>query len=155
MTRIAHALCMLALFPLLAAEPQGFRLWPSSEVKDYGKKMAPKLNAQKLALEQLGTFGNHQIMAAYREATGLVEMHDKFADFFIASAGEATLVVGGTVVGAKTVGPGEVRGTSIQGGVTKRLLPGDVAYIPPRTPHHVKVEPGAKPFTWLIVKVEQ
>jgi mannose-6-phosphate isomerase-like protein (cupin superfamily) len=147
----AAALCL----PLAAAEPPGVVQWTAAEMRAYGKKLAPKMNELKVATEQLGKFGRYSTMVAYREASGEAEVHETVTDIFVVSAGEATLVVGGKVIGGKSTGPGEIRGASIEGGVTKKLAPGDVVHIPPNTPHQVTLAPGARPFTYMIVKIEK
>jgi mannose-6-phosphate isomerase-like protein (cupin superfamily) len=141
--------------PLVAADPAGVMQWPAAEMRVYGKKLAPKMNELKVATEQLGKFGKHSAMVAYREASGEAEVHETVADIFIVNAGEATLVVGGKVIGGKSTGPGEIRGASIEGGVKKKLLAGDVCHIPANLPHQVVLAPGAKPFTYMIVKIEK
>lgn len=148
-------LILILSLPLVAADPAGVVHWPAAEMKTYGKKLAPKMNEQKVATEQFGKFGKHSAMVAYREASGEAEVHEVVADIFIVEAGEATLVVGGKVLGGKTTGPGEIRGKSIEGGVKKKLLPGDVVNIPANLPHQVLLAPGAKPFTYMIVKIEK
>ncbi len=148
-------LVLILSLPLVAADPAGVVHWPAAEMKAYGKKLAPKMTEQKVATEQLGKFGKHSAMVAYREASGEAEVHEAVADIFVVEAGEATLVVGGKVIGGKTTGPGEIRGKSIEGGVKKKLLPGDVVNIPANLPHQVLLAPGAKPFTYMIVKVEK
>ena len=140
--------------PLAAAEPAGFAYWPGAELRAYGKKLAPKMNPQKVATEQLGKWGNHLTMIAYREADGEVEVHEKVADIFIVQAGEGILVVGGKVIGGKSTGPGEIRGKSIQGGVRKNLAPGDVCHIPANTPHQTLLAPGSKSISYMVVKIE-
>lgn len=148
-------LVLILSLPLVAADPAGVVHWPAAEMKAYGKKLAPKMSEQKVATEQLCKFGKHSAMVAYREASGEAEVHEVVADIFIVEAGEATLVVGGKVLGGKTTGPGEIRGKSIEGGVKKKLLPGDVVNIPANLPHQVLLAPGAKPFTYMIVKIEK
>ena len=49
--------------------------------------------------------------------------------------GEATLVAGGTMVGAKRTSPDQMVATSIEGGEPYRLTKGDVITIPAKTPH--------------------
>lgn len=49
-------------------------------------------------------------MVIHRESSGQAEWHEKQADLFIVESGEATLVVGGTVVDPKTTEPNEIRG---------------------------------------------
>ena len=50
-------------------------------------------------------------------------------------SGYATLVTGGTMTEAKQENPTWVRGTAIEGGVTRRVGPGDIIIIPGHTPH--------------------
>ncbi len=66
---------------------------------------------------------------------------------------EATLIVGGTMVEPKTVKPHEVRGSSIDGGETKPLGPGDIVHIPANIPHQMKIRSGTK-FTYTVIKVD-
>ena len=142
------------MFAVAAGDPPGFAFWPSAALKGFEKKLAPKLDEKKVASEQLGKFGKHLVMVAHREGSGESELHETVADVFVAQSGEATLVVGGKLAGGKTTAPGEVRGTSIEGGVRRKLGAGDVAHIPENTPHQLLLEEG-KQFTYLIVKVEK
>jgi hypothetical protein len=52
-------------------------------------------------------------------------------------SGSGTLVTGGTITGTKTVvGPASAnRGERIEGGVTRKMVAGDIVIIPGRTPH--------------------
>lgn len=51
--------------------------------------------------------------------------------------GSATLVTGGTMVNATrpSANSTSLRGTAIEGGVSRRIVPGDVIVIPGHTPH--------------------
>jgi len=136
----------------LAAEPPGYVRWPAAELRGLAQKLAPKMSAQKLAMEQLGKFGSYSVMVAYREADGEAELHETQHDVFIVESGEGVVVLGGEVQGGRTTAPGEIRGPSIKGGRTMPLGAGDVVSIPARTPHQVLVKPGGK-VTYLIVKI--
>ena len=153
MKRILVIAVVATLTTLWAAEPAGFSLWSGKTMQTYGKILAPKMNAQKVATETLGGYGNHSVMVAYREASGEAELHENQADIFIVQSGQATLVVGGTIAGGRSTAPGEIRGTSISGGEKKPLAEGDIVHIPARVPHQVLLENG-RPFTYLIVKVD-
>jgi len=153
MKLIATAL-LFAGFVLHAAEPAGFTLWKGSELKGFGKTLAPKMNAQKLATQQLTSFGNYLFMVAHREASGEAEVHHIVADIFVVQSGEATLVYGGEVVDGKTSAPNEIRGPSIKNGMEKVLTAGDVVTIPAKMPHQLKLAPG-KEFTYFVVKMTQ
>jgi mannose-6-phosphate isomerase-like protein (cupin superfamily) len=153
MNKTALAVAVLAGVPLMSAEPTGIVVWSGSELKGYGKKLAPKVNEKKFASQRLATFGNHLTMIAHREANGEAEVHETQADFFVVQSGEATLAVGGTVVDAKTTAPGEVRGPSIKGAERKPLAAGDIVHIPAGVPHQLLV-PAGKEFTYFVIKVD-
>jgi mannose-6-phosphate isomerase-like protein (cupin superfamily) len=145
---------LAACAALAAADPAGFALWKGAELKSYEKKLAPKIDAHKVATESLGNFGNHSFMVAHREGSGQAELHEKQADLFIVQSGEGTLVVGGTVVDPRTTEPNEIRGPSIKDGVSKHLGPGDVVHIPAKTPHQLMVDAG-KQITYAVMKVNE
>jgi len=94
---------------------------------------------------------NYKVHASRREAPGQVEVHTKDTDIIHVLTGTATFITGGTMVGAKSTGPEEVRGVSVQGGETRQLQPGDVIIVPNGTPHWFKEVPG--PMTYYVVKV--
>jgi len=151
--KTALALLLLSPLPLIAADPTGFVIWPGSELKGYGQKLAPKVNEKKVASERLATWGNHLAMIAHREGDGEAELHETQADIFVVQSGAATLVVGGEMVDGKTTAPGEVRAPSIKGGERKALGPGDIVHIPAMVPHQLLV-PAGKEFTYFVVKID-
>ncbi len=148
-----HLLLISTALVLVAAEPAGFVHWRAGELKSYSSKLAPKMDAGKLAFEAIGKFGNHSVLIAHREGSGEAEVHETQADIFIVEEGRATLVYGGQIVDAKMTTPGEIRGPSIRGGERTMLAPGDVVHIPVKVPHQLLLEPGAK-FTYAIVKID-
>jgi hypothetical protein len=95
---------LLAIAPLMAADPPGFVIWP--------KGVPPADLTGKL------DFGNHALSISHRDNNGAVEVHQKLVDVLVMQSGEATLVVGGEVIGSRTTGPGEIQGDSIKGGVS-------------------------------------
>jgi glc operon protein GlcG len=74
-------------------------------------------------------------------AAGQVEVHEKETDIFYVIDGQATLVTGGTMIGGKSTGPNQLRGTDIQGGETRHLTKGDVVVVPAGVPHWFKEVP--------------
>lgn len=136
-----------------AADPDGFALWKGTEIKKTGTELAGKIDDQKFAWQSLATYSNHLLGISHREGDGSAELHETQADILIVQEGEATLVVGGTMVAPKTVQPHEVRGTSIEGGVTRQLTLGDIIHIPAKVPHQMKI-PAGKKFTYLVIKVD-
>jgi mannose-6-phosphate isomerase-like protein (cupin superfamily) len=145
---------LLMLIPMFAADPPGFTMWKASDLKAEEKKLVGKMSDKKVASETLASYGNHLTMLAHREGDGEVEVHDKMADVFYVVSGEASLIVGGTVVGGHTTAPGEIRGTSITGGEKKALSAGDAVHIPAKVPHQMLVANGKK-ITYFVVKVEE
>ena len=92
----------------------------------------------------------YQINTARRTAPGQAEVHVTDADVMYILDGEVTMVTGGTVVEAKTVSPGEIRGAGIAGGETRHLGKGDMIVIPKNTPHWMKEVDGT--LLYLVVK---
>lgn len=136
-----------------SSEPQGFELWKAPQLKALQSKLSASLDAQKFAVQNLGTFGNHSFMLAHREGNGQAELHETQNDVFFVQSGQATLVLGGTVVQPKTVAPHEIRGSSISGGTQETLGPGDVVHIPVGVPHQLFVGAGSQ-FTYFVVKID-
>jgi mannose-6-phosphate isomerase-like protein (cupin superfamily) len=145
---------LLILIPMFAADPPGVVVWKASELKAKDKELAGKMSDKHIASETLATFGNHLTMLAHREGDGEVEVHDKMADVLVIQSGEATLILGGTVVGGHASAPGEIRGTSITGGEKKTLGAGDAVHIPAKVPHQMLVANGKK-VSYFVVKVEE
>jgi mannose-6-phosphate isomerase-like protein (cupin superfamily) len=138
---------------LQASDPPGFALWKGAAVKNAGQELSGKMDDQKFAWQSLGTYDNHLVGISHREGDGSAELHQTQVDILIVESGEATLIVGGTMVAPKTVKPNEVRGTSIDGGEVKQLGPGDILHIPANVPHQLKIPAGTK-FTYLVIKVD-
>jgi mannose-6-phosphate isomerase-like protein (cupin superfamily) len=95
--------------------------------------------------------GNYMVHASRRDSEGQVEIHVKDADVIYMLEGTTTFVTGGTVIGGKTTAADEIRGTSIQGGETRKLTKGDVITVPKGTPHWFKDVSG--PVLYYVVKV--
>ena len=94
------------------------------------------------------------IVLAQRRGAGEVEVHEKTNHVFIIVEGEATLVTGGTLIGARETAPGQRRASSVQGGQVYHLTKGDVITIPAKTPHWFKDVP-TKTIAYYAVNTEQ
>ena len=132
----------------------GVQVWRSTDIAAKGAALAQKLDAQKVASETIAKEGNRTFMIAHREGSGVAEWHEKDADVMFISAGQVTMVYGGTIVDAKTTAPGEMRGPSIRGGTEAKLGAGDVLHIPAKVAHQMILAPGAK-VTYFVTKVVQ
>jgi mannose-6-phosphate isomerase-like protein (cupin superfamily) len=106
------------------------------------------------ASAKLDEYPNHYTMIAVRHKDGGAEIHENFADFFYVLEGGATLLTGGTVVGGKTVSPGEIRGTAVEHGIQTTLSQGDVVHIPASLPHQLLVPKGGT-LIYFVIKVKE
>jgi len=91
-----------------------------------------------------------KVMASRREKVGQAEIHVTDTDIFIVLEGNATIAIGGKMLDAKEVSPGEIRGSGIDGGTEYSLEKGVVLTVPRNTPHWIKqTRPG---FRYFVVK---
>ncbi|HEX3891390.1 MAG TPA: hypothetical protein VHW46_02360 [Terracidiphilus sp.] len=118
----------------------------------YLKKLARA--SEGSASEVLRQYPQHAIHLLVRSRNGGAEQHALFADLFIVIEGRAALLTGGTITEAKTIAPGEIRGSSIHGGIQQDLRAGDLAHVPAGLPHQMLVS-GDKFVTCLVLKIEQ
>jgi mannose-6-phosphate isomerase-like protein (cupin superfamily) len=125
-------------------------IYTPQDLQAAGHKLAQK--GAPFASEPLQKYEGHYTMLAYREATGSAEVHEKEADVFVAVEGSASILTGGKLVSPHTEKPGELRGTSIEGGERHALPQGSIIHIPAGTPHQLLIEKG-QPFTYFVVKV--
>ena len=148
----AITLTSLALAALMAAAVPGFVHWSGAELQSWNAKLASQMKGKTSQGTDLAKFGNHWSSITRRSADGEAEVHEKVTDVFIAEAGEATLITGGTVKSPRTESPGEIRGASIEGGQRVTLRPGDIVHIPANMPHQLLVK---KEFLYFVTKVQE
>ena len=146
---ILLALTLLFTILLVAADPDGYAQYSSADLKT--RVDAAKPDDHKVRMDRVANWGNHSLLAIRREGDGEAEVHDTQVDVIFVKSGEGTLVLGGTVVEPRTTAPGETRGKSIKGGVSKKMAAGDVIHIPAKIPHQMLVP---KALSFEVVKVE-
>jgi mannose-6-phosphate isomerase-like protein (cupin superfamily) len=93
------------------------------------------------------------IVLAQRRQAGEVEYHGHTNHVFVIVEGEATLLVGGTMVNAKRTAPDQMRAPALEGGTTYHMSKGDVITIPAKTPHWFKEVP-TKTVAYYAVNIE-
>jgi glc operon protein GlcG len=103
----------------------------------------------------LMTAPNVSVAGAARTTPGQVEVHDTETDVLYIVEGEATVVTGGTMLGGKTTGPGQRRGTDIQGGQTQHLTKGDVLVVQAGTPHWFKEVPASGVHYFVVKSIKE
>ena len=155
-------LCLLGVLAftlvMVSAEekvPDGFQQWTGASLKELEQTLKTEAgaSAHHIAVRRLADFPQDTFMLSRREADGIVEWHENQADVFFVQSGSATLLVGGTLVGAETTEPHEKRNGTIQGGMKRKLSAGDVVRIPPQVPHQILLE-GSSEFTYFVIKVK-
>jgi len=141
-----------AIVSLHAADPKTPVLWKANQLKEVDQKLPPKINPElHLATERL----MDSAFILHRDGPSTAEIHDEQADMIVIREGEGAILIGvqGTkLIEGKRSGPGEQRGTAVEGGTKYPVAAGDMIYVPANTPHQFLVEPG-KHFTAVIVKV--
>jgi mannose-6-phosphate isomerase-like protein (cupin superfamily) len=133
-------------------DPPQFMSWDAALLSATEKKLPAKMNKYYSAVEDFIKNENMQFHMNHKEGTAESEIHDHLAEFQIIRNGEGTMMLGGKVVNAKTTGPGETRGTTLEGATAQPLRAGDLLYIPAGMPHHTVVD-RTKSQDKLIVKV--
>jgi len=109
-------------FAVAAGDPAGYLQWTAAERKAIEAKAIQGMAKDKTSVAlELANFGTHSATLSHRLVSGEAEIHDNTTDVFYVQSGGGEFVVGGAVVGAKSTGPGETRGTSITGGVARKL----------------------------------
>jgi len=106
------------------------------------------------ASEVVHQYPRHNIQLLHRGRSGGAEIHEQFADIFLVLEGHGTMVTGGNVIGAKAVGPGEIRGEKVEGGKEQELRRGELIHIPAGTPHQMIVA-GDESVSCLVFKVRE
>jgi glc operon protein GlcG len=98
-----------------------------------------------------GNDRNYMVHTSRRDKPGLAEIHALDTDIIYVMEGTATFVTGGTAVDAKEIAPNEIRGSRIEGGVTRQLSKGQVIIVPNNTAHWFK-EVNSE-FLYYTIKV--
>jgi hypothetical protein len=145
-------LLLFVALSLFAAGPPDFVVWKAADLKGYETTLHAKLDADHTANQQLPDYEGHSVFVVHREGTGPAEGHVTIGHMIYIISGEADLVVGGTMVNEKTLAPEQLRGTSVNGGETRKVATGDVVHIPPKAPHWFKLAPGGQ-ITYLMVNL--
>ncbi|MGA3343550.1 MAG: hypothetical protein ABSC76_01670 [Terracidiphilus sp.] len=126
----------------------------SGEVQTQLAQLAPQAKVNGSSGSTLASYGNLALKLSVRTASGGAEIHAHLDDLMIVEQGSATLVSGGKVIDAKTDSEGETKGTSIQGGRSRTIAPGDVIIVPAGVPHQLLISPGTL-YSALVAKIKE
>lgn len=133
-------------------------LTPSGGIDFYSadalRRVADELARGPTTTRTVNAHAAYHYVQARRIANGVPEVHDGWTDVTIVQQGHATLLSGGRVEGSRLASPGEHRGGTIVGGVSRRIAPGDFFVIPAGVPHQYQIMPGDS-VRYLTIKVLQ
>ena len=146
--------CVAAVLavPVSAADPPGFALWKAGDFQRHDAALATHVADDHSSRETLADYKSHRFRMLYRDADGNPEQHEAIIDIVMVQSGEGTLVLGGTMLGRRTTGPGELVGTRLDGGERHALGAGDIVHIPAGIPHSFLV-PSGKHITYVLLKI--
>ena len=156
MRLLLFVLALAIATPVPAQQGSGIVYWPAGTIKKYSPTLKDQQTEKKTtsASQILSDLGNYKFEILRRDASGTGELHQNWTDIFVVQDGEATILYGGTIEGAKDTGNGEIRGPKHVGGKSQKVSAGDILVMPPGVAHQTIVEPG-KMFFVMIVKVER
>lgn len=98
-----------------------------------------------------GNDRNYMVHTSRRDKPGLAEIHALDTDIIYVLQGTATFVTGGRAMDEKEIAPDEIRGSRIEGGITRQLSKGEVIIVPNNTPHWFKEV--SREFLYYTIKV--
>jgi mannose-6-phosphate isomerase-like protein (cupin superfamily) len=157
-TRLVPAAAMLLTFGLTAgvsAQTMKLDHWTPAQLMDRAQHLRQQTaQGDGSASETLEKYPHHYTMLAFRSHSGGGELHENFADLFYIVDGKATVVTGGELSDRKSTGPGEVRGTAVNGGSRQDVKAGDVVHIPSGVPHQMVLPEGSS-ITYFVVKIQE
>ena len=129
-----------------------FALWKSGDLVKHDEELSKHVGEDHSSRETLADYKSHRFRMLYRDADGNPEQHDTIIDIVYVKSGEGTLMLGGTMAGRRTTGPGEFVGTRLDGGERHPLGAGDIVHIPAGIPHSFLV-PQGKHLTYVLLKI--
>lgn len=150
-------LLLTAAVPLMAQQ-KPFDYHSNAELQQKLQELTKKseTTSSGSANTRIAEYGDHALTMAARTKSGGPEVHEHWTDVLVITGGQATLLIGGTVVNPVPRGPagsGEMGGSDIAGGTTQVVKKGDIINIPAGTPHWIKIAPGDH-FSYFNVKVK-
>lgn len=140
--------CFVSLFlfvsiPMTYAQTAGAPVAPSDRAVDIALiemlEAADKLRADGLATKRLLEGGIFSINVRHIEGAETALQHGRITEVWVVREGIAVLATGGSIVDAEAgAGPGDYRGSSIDGGEERTIKAGDLVFIPAGVPHGIK-----------------
>ena len=147
---------LLLLNAPLFAQTAGAPLAPSDKAVDFSlaelEAAAAKLAVDGLATRRMLEGGIFSINVRHIEGAETALQHGRITEVWVVREGSGILATGGRMVNQEAgAGPGEFRGTAIEGGDERLIQAGDVVFIPPGIPHGIKETTS---ITYLNIRFE-
>ena len=122
------------------------------QVSDIAKEIKAKGSNQQFdVFAQSGTEMRVAVFHDDLRENDLHEVHDGSDDVYYVLDGEATLMLGGTLVEPNQISPGEWRSKTASGGQKVVIKKGDLIVVPRGTPHQRTVTGNG--FSMILIKV--
>lgn len=133
-----------------------FAIWAQRGQAPAGAAAAPAITASEVAAmiakspsdknalgQRMLQLGTYNVNMEHRVMGQAAAVHEKEAELFYVIDGAGTIVTGGKLVEEKRTNDANLSGTSIQGGVSKRISKGDWIMVPEGVPHQIPTVEGA------------
>ena len=147
MKKIAF-IAVCSLTPILSSHAQPADTYKFVPVAQ--QKLVPSANgltSQFLLVQSK----NSTAQVTARDKSGEAEAHANWIDHIFVQDGGGTMILGGTIDKPHDVGPGETRGSSVTGGKSFAMHPGDYIFVPAGTTHRMVLAPG-QTIHYAVVK---
>jgi mannose-6-phosphate isomerase-like protein (cupin superfamily) len=99
------------------------------------KARTERKDNQALLAQSMIQLAPYNVSLEYRAAVGNAAVHETEAELFYVIEGSATLVTGGKLTNENRTNAANLSGSSIEGGVSRRVAKGDFIMVPEGTPH--------------------
>ena len=159
--RLFFAFALFMLTPVLSQAAvsrldhiPGFVLWDAATIDAAADRLEQELGDKVLVYETIGNYMGHSMYLVLRGRTGTAEYHVNESDFQITWRGKAEFVIGGKIIDRRNKTSTQIRGTSIKGGKSYVVEPGDILHVPPSTPHQLVINPK-EPYMYLLIKLDE
>ncbi len=131
-----------------------FPLWDAERIEAAADRLEQELGDQEIVWETIGSYEGHSMYLVLRGKSSLAELHETESDFHISKRGKATFVIGGELVDKELLPRKQQRGTSIRGGTSYRVTPGDIIHVPPGVAHQHFIDPD-EPYMYILIKIDE
>lgn len=145
MKTIIQTLCCTFLFvsSVAFAQTAGAPRAPTDRAEDLPLieilEAANQLRSNGLATKRLLEGDIFSINVRHIQGAETALQHGRITEVWVVREGMAVLATGGTIIDVEPgSGPGEFRGSGIEGGDERIIKAGDVIFIPPGVPHGIK-----------------